>query len=232
MTMLHRNWTAALEKVKPYCFKVTTPTAAGSGFLITYRDNTEFCGVATAYHVVQHAQEWGEPVKLGHEGTRKIITLKESERVIIEKRNKDVAVILFSKGELDIPTNTLPLSAADKYFKPGLEIGWTGYPAVAPDRFSFFSGRISSFIEQDGAYLVDGVAINGVSGGPSFATFDNEGKVVLLGLVSAYIPNRALGESLPGVCFIVGIYPFYQIIQDLDSMEEAREKEPELSESE
>jgi hypothetical protein len=43
-------------------------------------------------------------------------------------------------------------------------------------------------------YLVDGVAINGVSGGPVF-----DDRCHLAGLVSAYLPNRvAPNTTLPG----------------------------------
>ena len=50
-------------------------------------------------------------------------------------------------------------------------------------------------------YLVDGVAINGVSGGPVF-----DDRCHLIGVVFAYIPNQ-LGENtlLPGLAAITPI---------------------------
>ena len=222
--MSEPDWAAAIETIKPHCFKVATPQGSGSGFLITFRSSTGFCGVATAYHVIEHAHEWHEPIKLGHEATRIMTTVQEGDRLIREDKSKDVAVILFQKGDLAVPTDALPLVPADKYIKPGLAIGWAGYPAVAPERFLFFSGRISCFLEDVGGYLVDGVAINGVSGSPAFASF-GQGEVTILGLVSAYIPNRVFGESLPGVSFVAGIYPFYEIIKGIESLEDARDQE-------
>ena len=42
----------------------------------------------------------------------------------------------------------------------GSEIGWLGFPSVAPHDLCFFSGNISARQEYRKAYLVDGVAIN------------------------------------------------------------------------
>jgi hypothetical protein len=51
----------------------------------------------------------------------------------------------------------------------------------------------------------------------------------LIGLVSAYIPNRASGEVLPGVCMVRAIFPYHDFIGRLESFEEARAKEQELA---
>ena len=100
-----------------------------------------------------------------------------------------------------------------------------GYPALAPNHLSFFTGSISCYLDDQLAYLVDGVAINGVSGAPAFTVFSKgEEKIHLVGLVSGYIPSRATGESLPGVCFVVGIHPFHEFIRGIKSLEEAQEK--------
>jgi hypothetical protein len=47
-------------------------------------------------------------------------------------------------------------------------------------------------------YLIDGVAINGVGGGPVFAALKND-QPQLLGTISAYMPNRMRGDALPGL---------------------------------
>jgi hypothetical protein len=57
---------------------------------------------------------------------------------------------------------------------------------------------VSGYQEQPPIYLVDGVAVNGVSGGPAF---DRSGLAV--GLVSAYVPNQiAPGRTLPGLMIV------------------------------
>jgi hypothetical protein len=215
-------WASALETVKGYTFKISTPNSMGTGFLITKSFN-DILAVATAYHVISHAYEWEDPIKLLHSATNKQIVLKSPDRFIFVKKQRDVAVIMFQKEDLKIAKKILTISPEGKFLRPGIQIGWAGYPAIAPEQFSFFSGCVSCLLEREEAYLVDGVAINGVSGGPAFTVFSN-GDIHIIGLVSAYIPNRVTGESLPGVCFVASIMPFYDFIKGIKSLDEARKK--------
>ena len=50
-----------------------------------------------------------------------------------------------------------------------------GFPTIEPYKLCFFSGSISAGRDDDSAYLIDGVAINGVSGGPVFYLEATEG---------------------------------------------------------
>ncbi|HVO45571.1 MAG TPA: hypothetical protein VMT29_04480, partial [Steroidobacteraceae bacterium] len=72
----------------------------------------------------------------------------------------------------------------------------------------------------ESTYLVDGVAINGVSGGPAFSCA--VGSVQMIGLVSAYIPNRATGEVLPGVAVVRDVSEFHSVSDNFRSMDEAK----------
>ena len=220
--MAEINWSTVLDKIKNYSFKVSTPQGSGTGFLITYRKKPNFYGIATAYHVIAHAYNWETPIKLLSAGSGQEKLLHTNERAIITNPKKDVAIILVSASDLNIPADLPNLSPEDKYLKPGQQVAWAGYPAVAPNQFSFFMGCVSSFIQSSGAYLMDGVAINGVSGGPAFTVIGND--INIIGLVSAYIPNRLGGESLPGVCFVVGIYPFYEMVKKMKNFEDAEDK--------
>lgn len=215
------TWPLALEKVKKHTFNILTPQGSGTGFLIKYGARSKVCGVATALHVIRHALTWEEPIKLLPSETSKEIFLRHSDRYILANPSRDLAVIMFMKGDHEIETTTLPLSPEDKYLKPGVELGWAGYPVLAPDEFSFFSGRVSCVLQKEKAYLVDGVAINGVSGGPAFAIFGSN--IHLVGVVSAYFPNRVAGESLPGVCFVVSVSPLYKVVKGVKSLEDAKE---------
>jgi hypothetical protein len=49
---------------------------------------------------------------------------------------------------------------------------------------------VIAYDEADNRYLIDGVAIHGVSGGPAFAK-QKEDSHQLVGVVCAYMPNRA-----------------------------------------
>ena len=190
---MEQDWSVALEIIKKHTFKILTPNGSGTGFLLTKRAG-DVCGIATALHVVDHANQWEEPIKLINAASKSEVILHPKDRFIYANATKDCALILFKRGSLKTENEPPPLSPPDKFLKPGLQIGWAGYPAVAPNEFCFFTGNISCFLEDVGCYLVDGVAINGVSGGPAFVTFE-KGSLVVIGIVSAYLPNRAAGEG-------------------------------------
>jgi len=90
----------------------------------------------------------------------------------------------------------------------------------------FLSGRVSYFLQDEHAYLVDGVAINGVSGGPTF--FLAGPGLFIIGVVSAYIANRATGETLPGLSVVRDVTHFQQLLKDLTSLDEAKAEETQL----
>lgn len=132
----------------------------------------------------------------------------------------DTAALTFERKELVVPTDGLPLTPKDQHFKPGVEIGWLGYPAIPRASLCFFSGHISAWLEAENAYLVDGVVINGVSGGPAF-NVDN----MLVGVVSAYIPNRATGEPLPGLAVVRGVTQYHELAEQFATLDQAKEEE-------
>ena len=85
-----------------------------------------------------------------------------------------------------------------------------------------------AWLQEELAYLVDGVAINGVSGGPAFF-FLQEGTVLsLMGLALSVIPNRATGDVLPGLAVARHIFPFHDLIERFRSQEEAKQEETPL----
>lgn len=70
-------------------------------------------------------------------------------------------------------------------------------------------------------YLVDGVAINGVSGGPVF--FIKTKGIEVIGSVSAYLPNRA--GVTPGLAMVSHVEQYQKVIKTIKNMEEAKKKE-------
>lgn len=214
------RWATALELVQKYAFKISTPGGSGTGFMITAPNSQGLCGVATAHHVVGHAHQWEEPIRLTHAETGTSTIQHSAERYVFVNPKADLAVIVFKNEEFELPGVDPTLFPEDKHIKPGIQIGWAGYPAVAPSCFSFFSGNVSCFLQGDLAYLVDGVAINGVSGGPAFCILPDD-ELHVVGVVTAYIPNRATGESLPGVCFVAGISPLYHVVKEIKSLDDA-----------
>ncbi len=68
---------------------------------------------------------------------------------------------------------------------------------------------------------MDGVAINGVSGGPVFFISTNGIKVV--GSVTAYLPNRV--GATPGLSMVSHAEQFQIVIKTIKNMEDAKRKE-------
>jgi hypothetical protein len=80
------------------------------------------------------------------------------------------------------------------------------------------------------AYLIDGVAINGVSGGPVLYMTETEG-VQIVGTVSQYRANRATGEALPGLLIAQDVSHFHDVLNHVRSIDEANIKKRELEEA-
>jgi hypothetical protein len=185
------SWSEAVELIQPHVVRISTPRGSGSGFLISNGHNNAICGIATAAHVVDHAHYWEEPIRIDHVSSGKSIVIRRDERAIFLDLNRDTAAILFNRGDLPLPADALPLAPKKMFLMVGNEIGWLGFPAIPTANLCFFAGTVSAFVENQSAYLVDGVAINGVSGGPAFHISDAEkDPIVVMGVVSAYVPNR------------------------------------------
>jgi hypothetical protein len=224
-------WAKAVGTMKPYIFRIETPHSRGTGFQLTTSEDTGLCGIATALHVIQQAFEWEEPIRIEHYTSSKTLLLKPPERAIKVHTEMDLAFVVFDKEDLPLQQVSIPLIPEDTVLKQGIQTGWCGFPAMAPRDLCFFSGVISCYLHNENSYLVDGVAINGVSGGPSFYVND-EREVNLCGIVSEYRPNVASGVVLPGVCVFRAIGPYYQQIKAFRTLEEAMKKSMIASEAE
>lgn len=222
------KWYAAYEKVLPYSVKLDSETGFGTGFLFAYNKNKEIAAIATAAHVIDDVDEWLKPLRITHYQSKKKILLTSKDRAIWINRKQDTATIIVDASALPFPATTLPLLKPDKYTKIGVGVGWAGFPVIASESFCFFSGPISFFLEKEAAYLIDGVAINGVSGGPVFRippNADSEHIVQLIGIVSAYRANRRATDTLPGLLVAQDITAVHEHLQKINNMDEAKEIE-------
>ena len=206
------TWWEAVDVVRPHVVHITTPRSSGTGFLL-YRSRpgaNAFVGIATARHVVATESWWLEPIRLTHFSSGRSVLLDQQSRAILFGANEtDCALIIFALGDMPLPDQAIQLLGNPKGLPVGLDVGWLGFPAVADTDLCFFGGRISSAKER--RYLVDGVAIHGVSGGPVFSVYTADPGIVpptIVGLVTEYIPNRSTGEALPGL----------SVIQDLSDL--------------
>lgn len=222
--MTSLEWFDAIDLLLPHVVEISTPSGSGTGFLLVKKNQSKLCGIATAAHVVNHAYLWEEPIRIQNHESGEVVILKDHERALFVKDELDVAAVIFLNQVLSFPDTPIRITQEGNYLKTGNEIGWVGFPALSPNTPCFFSGRISSVLKKPAAYLVDGVAINGVSGGPAF-TRDDDGQLTIIGLVSAYIPNRATGEPLPGLCLLSDVIHLQALLKSFDSLEEAKDEE-------
>ena len=226
------TWYEAVESIKSHVVRISTPRGTGTGFLLYMGAKSSICVIATAAHVIDHAHYWEDNIRLEHAGSGKSTIIRYDQRaVFIDENKRDTAAIVIQKGLLPFPENVLPLIDKGKHLKQGNDIGWVGYPAVAPANLCFFGGRVSAWSEQEkDTYLVDGVAINGVSGGPAFYIKKAKKEAaVIIGVMSAYIPNRVTGETLPGLTVIRGVAQFHELAPTFKSFDQAKEQETEPS---
>lgn len=217
------QWFKAVELMAPHVVRIRTPHGSGTGFLLSVGMNSPFCMIATAAHVVDHAHSWEEHIRLDHVHSSQSILLRSADRAIFLDEKMDTAAILLRKDSLPIPEEAFPLSPNERYLKVGNEIGWLGFPAISLANMCFFGGKISAWVQDQESYLVDGVAINGVSGGPAFHL--TETGLTIIGVVSAYMPNRATGESLPGLAIIRSVAQFHALAPTFQSLDQAQEQQ-------
>jgi len=218
--MTIREWHEEIESLRPSIVRLSTPQGSGTGFLLSVSATRPLVAIATAAHVVEHAHYWEQPIRVDHIESGASILLRHADRAILINSGRDSAAIIFEKQDLPLPPVPLGLIERNYHMKPGVEVGWLGFPAIPRASLSFFSGRISAWLEEEQAYLVDGVAINGVSGGPAFRPGLKAPEVI--GVVSAYIPNRNTGEALPGLAVIRDVEEFHGVTDRMRSLDEAQ----------
>ena len=218
------NWNEIVERITPYMVKIETPDGYGTGFLCLYNDNRNLCGIATAYHVVRDAEYWRQPIRITHHYSTASLFLTESERIIYYDARNDSAVILIQRGELEFPETVIPLLPTNTVLDVGSDVGWLGFPAIASETLCFFSGNISAWWESTHTYLIDGVAISGVSGGPVLCM--TQAQLQIVGTMSAYRAGGVGGAPTPGLAFAQDVSYFHDVVGRVRSLDEAnRERE-------
>lgn len=213
----------AIDAIRPHVFTISTPQGSGTGWLVSKSKHAPICAIATAAHVVDHAHYWELPIRVTHIDSGKTLLIRPQDRAIQIESALDSAAIILDCEQLDLPEETLELVEAGFHMKKGVEIGWLGFPAIYNAGLCFFSGRVSNYVEENNRYFVDGVAINGVSGGPAFRCLVD--KPELVGVVSAYIANRATGDTLPGVAVVQDVTQFHDIAERFRTLDEAKAAE-------
>jgi len=218
------SWTGACKIVRDYIVRIETPDGTGTGFFFTYNQSKSIVAIATALHVISDAHDWRKPIKVRRvEGGEETFLTVENRVVLIDYK-RDSAAILIDAKALKAPENMLNLLAVDKYKYPGTRVMWGGYPGIAGGKLCFFQGSVSAFDTEDDSYYIDGVAINGVSGGPVFDEDVEGSPVAVVGIVSSYFINRQRGDPLPGFSMAHDATHLHATIERIKSMDEARKK--------
>jgi hypothetical protein len=153
--------------------------------------------MATALHVVEGVLGNDKPIELIRSDGSIISKCAAGPLVIFPVGHPecDSALIMVPTREPLLEPEQLCAMPLETMAARGTAVGWLGYPGFVYPELCFFQGSISGYLERPPVYLIDGVAINGVSGGPAF---DESGLIV--GLVSAYLPNEIdSSRTLPGL---------------------------------
>jgi hypothetical protein len=140
------NWETVVRKISPYVVKIETPDGSGTGFLFVYNSDKRWCGIATGLHVVREANDWQKPIKIyRHDFSNPPLFLPEAQRIIFIDYPTDSAVILFpTAADLKSPNELVELRPVNSDIAIGVELGWLGFPALAPYTLCFFSGNVSA----------------------------------------------------------------------------------------
>lgn len=106
-------------------------------------------------------------------------------------------------------------------------LSWTvprlRFRTIDPNTLCFFDGKISAWNESKAAYLIDGVAINSVSGGPVLRRAGES--VAIIGSISAY--RRVASGATPGLSVAQDVAHFQQIVTSFKNVAEAARKKKE-----
>jgi hypothetical protein len=201
-------WDKVVDRVTPIVFRVYAGRSAGTAFVVALgseKETSRNCAIlATADHVLADSVDTADKVRLVSADRQRIFDADIDEiriQPLGTKIHDTMLILLKSKNPILEHDDLLPMMQWDLMMPKGAEIGWLGYPGITEPELCFFHGHVSGHWHEPPTYLIDGVAINGVSGGPAF---DN--RAHLVGLVSAYIPNRvAPHTTLPGLMALVPI---------------------------
>jgi hypothetical protein len=198
-----RPWAELIPKIEPLVYQVHAGKALGTTFMVSVTgpaDGSHHAMFATAWHVVKDVVQTTDPLELiRRDGVplSKLITGPVAVYPIGPPEGDTALICAPTREPLVEPSALLPIPL-ETMLPRGADVGWLGFPGLAYPELCFFRGVVSGYSERPPIYLIDGVAINGVSGGPAF---DRTG--LLIGLVSAYVPNQ-LDErrTLPGLMIL------------------------------
>ena len=218
--MTKKEWYQAAEIMMGNLVRISIyGDGHGSGLIVPPPKNAPGnCCVLTALHVIEAADKTGATILIEHEETKQKIVLPSLSRYVFKAKDRDQAIIIFNRPKPFEKSGSINFLDINRHYKRGIEFGWLGYPGleIAEKQACFFSGRVSAYLDDKEAYLVDGCSIHGVSGGPVFSC-DADGRVVLAGIVTNYFPNEIIkpnctsSQAWPGLAMFRTINPLMKL---------------------
>ena len=195
-------WEERIPDVEKLVYQVHAGSSIGTAFAISITiSGPPGTTLVTAWHVVKDVVDTDDPLEfVRHDGTLLSSLMDGPAKIYpIGPPECDTALIQILTREPLHKLDEMPAIPLETQLPRGARIGWLGFPGLVFPELCFFEGVVSGHLEEPPIYLIDGVAINGVSGGPAF----DQTKLVV-GLVSAYVPNqRGEGVTLPGLLIVV-----------------------------
>jgi hypothetical protein len=200
------TWALLAKKFEKIIFRIEVEEEGGTGFLISKsvkENGLTALMIITAAHVIEKGiNDSSKLVRVISDKEEVIFTNKVNKIYIIHLGpiEMDIGLVLVEDINIDIKSDDLqPLLPYSYIPERGAKVGWLGYPGIVWPELCFFEGVISGYLNEKGTYLVDGVAINGVSGSP---VFNDQG--LIFGFVTEYLPNIDEKQRLlPGLMSIV-----------------------------
>lgn len=227
------NYEEAYKEMSNCILKIETPNCYGTGFICF--DNESFIGIATANHVVKFAHTEQYPIKITHYNSQKSLWILPGCYNTVNREEADSSFIFIGKHIINF-SDIITESIIPKFLnnEDNINIGcnacWLGFPNITPNTLCIFSGIISSKVNISGnLYIIDGVSIHGVSGGPVVVLTDNGYKVI--GIVTGYQPNVVNENNvLPGLMYSRDVSHFLNVLHEINSFEQINENKQKLEE--
>jgi hypothetical protein len=202
------GWTDVVDRASNSIFRVYAGSSAGTGFVIGLGSDRQtgdnYAMLATAWHVLKDLSGTPDDITIVSANKQEVFSSSATEIGFyrLGDARYDMGLILVKTDDLLIKQfELLPLYPYDSILARGSKICWLGFPGIVEPELCFFHGYISGYVNDPLGYLVDGVAINGVSGGPAL-----DERAHVIGLVSAYLPNRVdRVTTLPGMMLLMPI---------------------------
>ena len=189
---LKMNIESIIKAITPSVVKIQTQYGYGTGFI--FWENQELCCIATANHVIEPANQegWEQPILITQSNGKSIRVSPHDRWVAPNLNSGDSAAILVRKEDFHMPDSLIKIQE-ETAMPIGGKVGWLGYPSIVPNDIvqpSFFSGVISNILPTVDQYVIDGVSIHGVSGGPVFYLPEDGSDFFFIGSISSYHVNE------------------------------------------